>query len=67
MGTSFYFTSFSALLTLLISIIAALNKALGENSKLKNITNKFWKVLCPAFYIRLFIQLNHAVLLNSYV
>ncbi len=55
MGSSIYFTTVSILLTLLLKIFTAFNKAIGENSVLKDVTNKFWKVLCPAFYIRLFI------------
>ena len=67
MGSSFYFTLVVVLLTLFLSIGTAFNKALGENRILKDVTNTFWKILCPAFYIRLFIQLNHAVLLNSFI
>ena len=67
MGSSFYFTSVAILLSLVLSIVTAVNKALGVNRILKDVTNTFWKVFCPAFYIRLFIQLNHAVLLNSFV
>ncbi len=55
MGSSIYFTTFCILLTLLLKIATTLNKEIGEYSVLKDVTNKFWKILCPAFYIRLFI------------
>lgn len=67
MGTSLYFTTAVMLLNFVLFIVTAINKSLGENSVIKDFTNKIWKVLCPALYIRLFIQLNHAVLLNSFV
>jgi hypothetical protein len=67
MGSSIYITSVALLLTLVLSIVTAFNKALGEFRIIKDVTNTFWKVLCPAFFIRLFIELNHAVLLNSFV
>jgi hypothetical protein len=55
MGSSFYFTSVAVLLTFVLSIVTAFNKALGNNWILKDVTNTFKKLLCPAFYIRLFI------------
>jgi hypothetical protein len=67
MGSSFYFTSVAVLLTFILLIVTALNKALGENNIIKDVTTKFRKVLCPAFFLRLFIQLNHSVLLGSFV
>ena len=67
MGSSIYITSVALLLTLVLQIVTGFNKALGEFRIIKDVTNKFWKVLCPAFFIRLFIELNHAVLLNSFV
>jgi hypothetical protein len=67
MGSSIYITSVALLLTLVLSIVTAFNKALGEFRIIKDVTNTFWKVLCPAFFIRLFIELNHAVLLNSFL
>jgi hypothetical protein len=67
MGSSFYFTSVALLMTLVLSIVTAFNRALGENRIFKDVTNTFGKFLCPAFYIRLFIQLNHSVLLNTFL
>ncbi len=67
MGTSFYIMVLVQALTLVLWIVTVVNKKWRKNRKVKKVTDKLWRILCPSFYFRLFIELNHSLLLCSFI
>jgi hypothetical protein len=57
----------SLALTLLLWIVTVVNKKKIRKETVKKVTDRLWRIFCPSFYIRLFIELNHSLLLCGFI